>query len=44
VLSAARGIAWIWQIEDNGAWRFAFGALQRDGYLVLAGPCGSDHQ
>lgn len=43
VLSESQGIAWFWQIEHNGAWRWEVGENTADGYVALAGPTEIDH-
>jgi len=36
-------LAWAWQIEHNGAWRWEVGEDSVDGYLALSGPTEGDH-
>jgi len=36
-------LAWAWQIEHNGAWRWEVGEDSVDGYLALSGPTDADH-
>ena len=38
------GLAWGWQIEHNGPWRFEVGQDPDGGYLALSGPTDDDHQ
>ena len=38
------GLAWAWQVEHNGAWRYELGQDTVDGYLAVAGPTDLDHQ
>lgn len=42
VESVAAGLAWGWQIEHNGAWRWEVGEDTRGGYLALSGPTETD--
>jgi alpha-galactosidase len=37
------GLAWIFQVEHNGAWRWEVGDDTEDGYIALSGPTNSDH-
>lgn len=37
------GVAWIFQIEHNGAWRWEIGQDTADGYIALAGPVEESH-
>ncbi|SER32597.1 alpha-galactosidase [Microlunatus flavus] len=41
---ADAGVAWAWQVEHNGAWRYELGEDTADGYLALSGPTDDDHQ
>ncbi len=43
-LAPGLGLAWLWQIEHNGAWRWEVGQAGDDGYVALAGPTDVDHQ
>jgi alpha-galactosidase len=36
-------LAWAWQIEHNGPWRWEVGEDSVDGYLALSGPTEGDH-
>ncbi len=38
------GLAWAFQVEHNGAWRWEIGEDTRAGYLALSGPTETDHQ
>lgn len=40
--SASAGVAWAWQIEHNGAWRWEIGEDTAGGYLALSGPTERD--
>ncbi len=42
--SEAESIAWMWQIEHNGAWRWEVGENSAEGYFALSGPTDIDHQ
>ncbi|MFS8097497.1 alpha-galactosidase [Lentzea alba] len=37
-------VAWLWQIEHNGAWRWEVGERRDCAYLALLGPTDVDHQ
>lgn len=37
------GLAWIFQVEHNGAWRWEIGQDTADGYIALAGPVEESH-
>ncbi|MEU5871234.1 glycoside hydrolase family 36 protein [Glycomyces sp. NPDC047369] len=37
------GLAFAWQIEHNGAWRWELGEDLRGGYVALSGPTDTDH-
>ncbi|HWK91483.1 MAG TPA: glycoside hydrolase family 36 protein [Luteimicrobium sp.] len=37
-------LAWAFQVEHNGAWRWEIGEDTRAGYLALSGPTELDHQ
>ena len=39
----APGIAWMWQIEHNGSWRWEIGRDSVVAYLSLSGPTHADH-
>jgi len=41
--SAAAGVAWAWQLEHNGAWRWEVGHDTVDDYMSLSGPTHVDH-
>lgn len=34
---------WLWQVENNGAWRWDFSDFKDNIYLAVAGPTGIDH-
>ena len=36
-------LAWVFQVEHNGAWRWEVGQDTEDGYLALSGPTQEDH-
>ncbi|PCN48908.1 alpha-galactosidase [Curtobacterium sp. 'Ferrero'] len=38
------GIAWTWQVEHNGPWRWEVGEHVGDCYFALSGPTDRDHQ
>lgn len=40
--SATPAIAWMWQIEQNGAWRWEIGEDNGGAYITLAGPTDAD--
>jgi alpha-galactosidase len=42
--SSEVGLAWAWQIEHNGPWRFELGLGEEDGFIALSGPTDLDHQ
>lgn len=42
--SVERGAAWLWQIENNGPWRWEVGEHVDDAYVALSGPTDVDHQ
>lgn len=42
--SPSRQLAWVWQIEHSGAWRWEVGEDRADAYLALSGPTEIDHQ
>lgn len=42
VESADTGLAFVWQIEHNGAWRWEIGEDTGGGYLALSGPTDAD--
>ena len=35
---------WLWQIENNGSWRWEIGDWKDDIYLALGGPTSNDHE
>lgn len=37
------GLAWLFQIEHNGAWRWDIGEDTEDAYMALTGPTSADH-
>lgn len=41
--SRTLGLAWLFQIEHNGAWRWEVGDDTDDGYMALSGPTHVDH-
>jgi alpha-galactosidase len=43
-VNAGTGLAWAWQIEHNGGWRYELGEDTVDGYVALGGPTDNDHQ
>lgn len=43
LISKKFGLAWLFQIEHNGAWRWEIGKNHDDGYLALSGPTNIDH-
>ncbi len=42
-VDAEAGLAWAWQIEHNGGWRYELGEDTVDGYVALSGPTDNDH-
>lgn len=40
--SSEAGVAWAWQIEHNGAWRWEIGEDTKGGYMSLSGPTDRD--
>jgi alpha-galactosidase len=42
-LAQGPGIAWMWQVEHNGAWRWEVGRDSAAAYLSLSGPTHADH-
>jgi alpha-galactosidase len=43
ISSAGHSLAWAWQVEHNGGWRWEVGENTADGYVALAGPTEIDH-
>jgi len=43
-VSVERGVAWLWQIENNGPWRWEVGEHVDDAFVALSGPTDVDHQ
>ena len=43
-LDPGAGVAWAWQVEHNGPWRYELGEDTVDGYLAVGGPTDADHQ
>lgn len=43
-VSAEKGLAWLWQVEHNGPWRWEVGEHESDAYVALSGPTDVDHQ
>ncbi|KFI39252.1 alpha-galactosidase [Bifidobacterium actinocoloniiforme DSM 22766] len=44
VSNQGEGIAWLFQVEHNGAWRWEVGEREdKEGYLALSGPTYRDH-
>jgi alpha-galactosidase len=37
------GLAWAWQVETNGAWRWEIGESSSGAYVALGGPNSRDH-
>lgn len=37
------GVAWLWQVEHNGAWRWEIGEEVGGGSVTLSGPTDDDH-
>lgn len=37
------GETWLWQVENNGSWRYELGDFKDDVYLALTGPTDYDH-
>ena len=44
VISADRRLAWLWQVEHNGPWRWEVGEHTQDAFVALSGPTDADHQ
>jgi alpha-galactosidase len=42
-VSQSLGLAWVFQVEHNGAWRWEVGQYADDGYVALSGPTSVDH-
>jgi alpha-galactosidase len=42
-LAQGPGIAWMWQVEHNGAWRWEVGRDSAAAYLSLSGPTHAEH-
>lgn len=38
------GDTWLWQVENNGSWRYELGDFKDDVYLAITGPTDYDHQ
>jgi len=38
------GLAWAWQLETNGAWRWEVGEHSTGAYIALGGPNSRDHE
>lgn len=43
-LSPRRDLAWLWQVEHNGPWRWEVGEHVADAFVALSGPTDDDHQ
>jgi len=43
-VSAAGGMTWLWQVENNGPWRWEVGEHVDDVFVALSGPTDVDHQ
>lgn len=43
LVSEALGLAWSFEVEHNGAWRWEAGEYGTDGYFALSGPEWRDH-
>jgi alpha-galactosidase len=41
---SSTGVAWLWDIEHNGGWRWEVGESLDDGYFAISGPTDMDHQ
>jgi alpha-galactosidase len=44
LVDRAAGLAWIWQVETNGAWRWEVGERSDGAYVALSGPNSRDHE
>lgn len=44
LISPEDEVAWVWEIEHNGGWRWEIGEDHADGYFALSGPTDADHQ
>lgn len=44
IIDRTGGLAWLWQVEHNGAWRWEVGERLDGAYLALLGPTDIDHQ
>ena len=42
--SVDRKEIWLWQIENNGSWRWEIGDWKDDIYVALGGPTSNDHE
>ena len=42
--SASSALAWAWEIQHNGGWRWEIGADNADYYFAVSGPTDQDHQ
>jgi alpha-galactosidase len=43
IASARESLAWLWQIEHNGAWRWEVGENNIEGFVSVSGPTDLDH-
>ncbi len=43
-VSASLSAAWLWQVENNGPWRWEVGEHVDDVFVALSGPTDVDHQ
>ena len=34
---------WLWQVENNGSWRFELGDFKDDVYVAITGPTDYNH-
>ena len=41
--SSTLGMAWVFQVEHNGAWRWEIGNDTDDGYMAVSGPTNDNH-
>ena len=39
-----QGETWLWQVENNGAWRWEVGDYKDSVYLATSGPVAADHE
>lgn len=43
-ISEQNGLAWLWEVSNNGPWRWEVGEHRGDCYFALSGPTDRDHQ